>query len=605
MKIPMIHPETIAGVKDRADILDIIGAHVILKKRGKEYVGLCPFHQEKSPSFSVAPDKGMFYCFGCQAGGDPISFLSKISGKGFQDTILDLANQYQVEVKSLDPELSKQIKLRLARQERIYECLAMAEVYFQHTLNSGNQLAEDYLYLDRKLDTLAIQSWGLGLAPTGWKTLHDYLTIDKKVAIDIVIAAGLVIANKDKTGYYDRFRDRLMIPIRNRDGRCIGFGARTLTSEMPKYINSPETELFIKGDNLFGIDRAREQITKRDRVVVVEGYFDAMALHSAGITNAVAALGTSLSVNQIKQLVKLTESKQIVLNFDSDGAGQIATDRAIDAVSDLVYQGQLQLRILNLPSGKDADEYLSSHTEADYRALLDRAPLWLDWQLSQIINDCDFTRGDRYVYATGRIIELLVQISDLTTRIYYTQTAAVLLSNGNSSVISQLNTSLTAKIQSQLGDRHNKPQITLPPQSLIKRTESLVLRFYLNYPELRLSIIDRVDSAPLTFTHPPYGVLWSEIANNLAAYDDPDLAKSLYHLADLDPDLRLLFYDDQDLNTDPSLLSELISSALDTLYRISLESQIQDLVTRIRNDDPDRNQLHQILMALKSQLSTI
>ena len=203
-----------------------------------------------------------------------------------------------------------------------------------------------------------------------------------------------------------------------------------MSDEQPKYLNSPETELFDKGNTLYGLDRAKDAISKTDRAVVVEGYFDVIALHAAGIDSAVAALGTALSAAQVKQLVKFTESKQIILNFDADKAGNIAAERAIGEVRELAYQGQLQFRILNLPTGKDADEFLKNNSQQDYLELLDRAPLWLDWQLDKAIEGQDLTQAEQYQTATQKIVKLLQNITDVTTRIHYLQKSAGLLSAG-------------------------------------------------------------------------------------------------------------------------------------------------------------------------------
>jgi DNA primase len=607
VKIPPIHPDTIADVKASVDILEIVGGHVVLKKRGKDYLGLCPFHDEKSPSFSVNPAKNMYYCFGCQAGGDGISFVSKLLGKSFTDTIVDLANHYQIEIKTLEPDQTKQLQAQISRRDLIHKALDLARVYFQQQLNRDLNVS-NYLTSDRHLDIASIQSWQIGLAPSGWSSLYDHLSTTKNIPTEIILAAGLAIANKDNTGYYDRFRDRLMIPICDLNSRIIGFGARTMSDQQPKYLNSPETELFTKGTNLFGLDRARTQIIKLDRAIVVEGYFDAIALHQAGITNVVASLGTALNPHQIKQLAKLTRSNQIILNFDGDNAGQLATERAITAVSDLIYSGQLQLRVLNLDAGKDADEYLRDHSLEQYRTALDRAPLWLDWQLSQIIKDCDFGQADQYIYTSNRIVELLSKISDLTTRIYYIHQAAVALSNGNTRSISALTTSLKHSIQQQVSKPSSTPEIIIPPRSLVYNTELLVLQIYLKYPQFRLLIIDRIDTAPIKFTCSGFNLVWQEITSGDHAYNDPDLDQYLYHLTDFDPDLGLLFYPDP--NTDNVLALDLdqtqetITTALNILQRLELETQIADLVKRLRIRSIDNNPsvLHTLIGIAKSKL---
>jgi DNA primase len=554
MNIPRLHPDTIEEVKAKVDIVDVIGGHVVLKKRGKDYLGSCPFHQEKSPSFSVSPTKQMYYCFGCQAGGNAINFLMELGKQSFTEVVLDLARRYQVQVQTLEPEQRQELQRRLSQREQLYEILAITASFYQHALNQPQgEKALNYLKQERAFSDETIQSFQLGYAPAGWETLANYLIEQKKFPPQAIVAAGLIITRKNETSYYDRFRDRLMIPIRDLRGRVIGFGGRTLSDEQPKYLNSPETELFDKGNTLYGLDRAKDSISKTDRAVVVEGYFDVIALHTAGITSAVAALGTALSLAQVKQLVKFTESKQIILNFDADKAGNIAAERAIGEVTDLAYQGQLQLRILNLPTGKDADEFLKNHSQQDYLDLLNRAPLWLDWQIDKAIEHQDLTQAEQYQAATQKIIKLLQNITDGTTRTHYLKKSASLLSADDSRMVPLLIENLQTAIkglkplpepkfginsapvnkftqshQSQSSapaaleyndpidiDSEESVEIATisihPNQRLIEQAESLLLRIYLHYPMHRLTIIDELDSANLTFILTHHSLLWEQI----------------------------------------------------------------------------------------------
>jgi DNA primase len=564
MNIPRLHPDTIEEVKAKVDIIDVVGEHVVLKKRGKDYLGSCPFHQEKSPSFSVSPTKQMYYCFGCQAGGNAITFLMELGKQSFTEVVLDLARRYQVSVQTLEPEQRQELQRQLSQREQLYEILAITANFYQHALNQPQgERAANYLREERAFNDETIQGFQLGYAPAGWETLANYLIEQKYFPPQAIVSAGLIIARKDGTSYYDRFRDRLMIPIHDLRGRVIGFGGRTLSDEQPKYLNSPETELFDKGNTLYGLDRAKDSISKTDRAVVVEGYFDVIALHAVGITSAVAALGTALSLAQVKQLVKFTESKQIILNFDADKAGNIAAERAIGEVTELAYQGQLQLRILNLPTGKDADEFLKNNSQEDYLSLLDRAPLWLDWQIDKAIEDRDLTQAEQYQAATQKIIKLLQNITDPTTRTHYLKKSAGLLSADDSRMVPLLIENLQTAIkglkplpEQKFGggnlsrNRFSPPHqseaspaaieydepiefereeiveiapISIHPnQRLIEQAESLLLRIYLHYPIHRLTIIDALDSANLTFTLAHHRFLWQQIIDRSSSGFDRD-----------------------------------------------------------------------------------
>lgn len=634
--IPRLHPETIEEVKAKVDIIDVVGEYVVLKKRGKDFLGSCPFHQEKSPSFSVSPTKQTYYCFGCQAGGNTITFLMEIGKQSFTEVVLDLARRYQVPVRTLEPEQRQELQRKLSQQEQLYEILAITANFYQHALNQhqGEQ-ALKYLQIDRGFSDETIQSFQLGYSPSGWETLANYLINQKKFPSKAVEAAGLIIPRKDGNSYYDRFRDRLMIPIFDLRGRVIGFGGRTLSDEQPKYLNSPETELFDKGKTLYGLDRAKDSINKTDRAVVVEGYFDVIALHAAGITSAVASLGTALSLNQVKQLVKFTESKQIILNFDADKAGNIAAERAIGAIANLAYQGQLQLRILNLPSGKDADEFLKNNSQADYLELLDLAPLWLDWQIQQAIINRDLTQAEQYQQATKIVVELLHNITDSTTRTHYLQKSAGLLSAGDARMIPLLIENLqtgikrfqptkTAYTSQNTQDYTRSPQAeplaidepieinsdpdreeeltptaVHPSQRLVEQAEGLLLRIYLHYPIHRLTIIDELDSASLEFTLPHHRFLWQEIIDRASSsnssegvdYLDEKLIIKLQDLAIEHPSknakIKHLFHLDEHTAEEIRRSPLVVRAAIACLEKFTCERKCQEYLNKLKSQDPE------------------
>ncbi len=583
MQIPRLHPDTIEAAQQRADIVDVISEHVVLRKRGKDFVGLCPFHDEKTPSFSVSPSKQMYYCFGCSAGGNAIKFLMEVGKRPFSEVVLDLCERYQVPVQTLEPEQRQQLQSQLSLREQLYETLAIAAQFYQHALRqSQGQLARSYLQSSRQLSEETIQQFGLGYAPVGWETLYRYLVEDKRQPVQLVEQAGLILPRKTGDGYYDRFRDRLMIPIHDIQGRVIGFGGRTLGDEQhaslreesispqlaPKYLNSPETELFSKGKTLFALDKARVAISREDKAVVVEGYFDAIALHATGITNAVASLGTALSLDQVRQLLRYTESKQLLLNFDADAAGTQASVRAIGEIANLAYRGEIQLRILNLPEGKDADEYLKDKGDGgeQYRELLATAPLWLDWQIQQIVANQDLKQANQFQQVSQQLVKLLKLIDNPDTRNYYVRHCAELLSRGEDRLVSQYVENLLAQItpgkgwgssgqgsrgageQRSRGEKRRgaisfsprqSPQrggigapsgdggrpphgagssphpplspSSSPSRSLLEKAEASLLRIYLHCPEHRQAIVDILEEQDLQFSFSHHRFLWRQI----------------------------------------------------------------------------------------------
>ena len=528
--IPRLHPDTIEEVQQRADIVDVISEHIVLKKRGKDFLGLCPFHNEKTPSFSVSQDKQLYYCFGCSEGGNTYKFLMEIGKQSFAEVVLDLARRYQVEIKTVEPEQRQEIQRQLTLKEQLYEILAIASSFFQHALHqSQGEIALNYLHQQRSIEEKTISKFQLGYAPPGWETLYRYLVEQKRYPVNLVEQAGLIKPRKTGSGYYDVFRDRLIIPIMDLQGRIIGFGSRSLKDEdQPKYLNSPETPLFDKSKTLFALDKARSNIAKADCAIVVEGYFDAIALHEAGIDNVVASLGTAFTQSQLKQLLRFTSSKQVILNFDADNAGKKATERAIGEVEDLVYGGVVQLRILNLPDGKDADEFIKSREDGVvlYYQALETAPLWIDWSIERLMADKNLKAADEFQQVAAGIIKLLNKLQDANQRNHYLTSCAELLSQGDARLVLQNLATLKSQIKSNrspyrgVNDRRQQKKSVLKPafaiakdpeSELLEQAEALLLRIYIHYPRYREKIIDELEEKDLLFNIASHRFLWQQI----------------------------------------------------------------------------------------------
>ena len=486
---PRLHPRTIEAVKERADIVDVVGEHVVLKKKGREFVGICPFHDDSSPSMTVSPAKQFYYCFSCGAGGNAIKFLMELQRTSFSEVVLELARRYQVPVDTMEGPQQERLRQQLSRREQLHRVLNLAAGWFRAQLRAPEGAAAlAYLRDSRGLSEATIEGFGLGYAPEAWDGLLRHLQQVEGLAPQVLEAAGLVVPRKGGTGFYDRFRHRVMVPIRDRQGRVIAFGGRALDGGEPKYLNSPETEVFEKGKHLFGLDRAADAIRRADRAVVVEGYFDVIALHAAGIGNAVAALGTALSGRQITQICRCCDSRRLILNFDSDGAGVRAAQRAIGEVEQLALQGQLELRVLHLPSGKDPDEFLREHGPGDYRALLDQAPLWLDWQIEQVLAGRDLAQADQFQHAVTALVALLARLPQSAVRSRYLQQVSERLAGGQARLARQLEDDLRQQVKGQRW--HGRATRWDPPgaTSVQERAEAEVLRLYLHCPSQRPQI---------------------------------------------------------------------------------------------------------------------
>jgi DNA primase len=527
MDIPRLHPDTIEQVRHAADIVDIVSEHVVLRKQGREFVGCCPFHDEKSPSFSVSPAKQFYYCFGCGAGGNSIKFLMEFGKRSFSDVVLELAQKYSVPVKTLEKSEKQELQKQLSLREQLHEVLALASSFYQHALRQpagGHALT--YVRSARQLSEETIQQFQIGYAPAGWQSTYDYLVTQKNYPTELVEQAGLIVPRKSGEGYYDRFRDRLMIPIHDLQSRVVGFGSRTLTNEEPKYLNSPETEVFNKGKILFGLDKAKAAISKQDQAIVVEGYFDAIALSAAGIGNAVASMGTALSQEQIRQLLRYNESKQIILNFDADKAGMKAAERAIGEVEELAYRGEVQLRVLNIPNGKDADEFLREYSRADYQQLIDHAPLWLDWQIDSALAGQDLRQADQFQQVIQKIVKLLGNLPNASLRTHYVHHCAELLSQGDARLGLQLEEDLRSQVRGQRW--HGRSQKWQRPADFTLReaAEAQLLRIYLHRPQFRSAVQAALQSRDVEFSLSHHRFLWRQILTLEDQHRQPSDAQS-------------------------------------------------------------------------------
>jgi len=356
----------------RVDLVDVVGRYVQLKKAGQNFLGLCPFHSEKSPSFTVSPSKQFFHCFGCGAHGTAVGFLMEHRGLGFVDAVRELAQQAGMKVPEGSPEAGQAV----GQLKALADLLQKASDYYRQCLK-GSEAAIRYLK-GRGLRGATAARYALGVSPDEWTALAAaFDNYDDPQLVE----AGLVIANEGKR--YDRFRGRVMFPIRNRRGWVIGFGARSLDGSEPKYLNSPETPLFHKGRELYGLFEAQEAIRRKRRVIVCEGYLDVIQLAQAGFEEAVAALGTAVTSHHVGELLRLSE--HVVFAFDGDAAGRKAARRALEAALPVLADTR-RIDFLLLPEGEDPDSLVKSHGAEAFATELDRAlPLsrWFIRSLSE------------------------------------------------------------------------------------------------------------------------------------------------------------------------------------------------------------------------------
>ena len=520
---PSIHPRTIQEVKDKADIVDVISEHIVLKKKGKEFVGICPFHDDSKPSMTVSPAKQFYYCFSCGAGGNSIKFLMEFTRNNFTDVVLSLAKKNDINVINVDGPQQEIYKKQLSRREELYKILRVTKEWFKSQLNNSlGKEAHHYLTSQRNLNIKNINDFELGYAPNSWNDLFNYLSKVEKFPLKLILSAGLVVSKDNTDKVYDRFRNRLIVPIFDMQGRVVAFGGRSLDGQEPKYLNSPESEVFEKGKMLFAFDKASSNIRKRDKAVVVEGYFDVISLHSKGITNSVASLGTALNKYQISQLCRCTDSKNIIINFDSDNAGRLATKRVINEVESLSLHDQINLKILQIKSFKDPDEYLKGNTPEDYFNLIDNASFWIDWEIDQIFDNKDLSKSDIFQNVISSLVKLLSKFPQSATRTHYLQKVSERLSMGQARLAIKFEEDLRKQVK---GFRwHGRSKKFEQPSEVSQRekNESEIIYYYLHCPEHRLFIREELLKREINIFNTEYiRLIWESIStievNNLSA----------------------------------------------------------------------------------------
>ncbi len=398
-------------VKQQADIVRVVGEYVRLKKTGKDYSGLCPFHQEKTPSFTVSPIKQIFYCFGCGKGGDVFNFVMDMEKSAFPEAVRTVAEKCGIAIprpRERSPEERQENQQRAALVEMHRE----AQTFFTKQISGTLEGKAARAYLeDRGLDHKAIDRFGIGYAPSDGDALLRFLK--QKYPEKLLVGSGLISRGDQGGRLFDRFRRRIMFPIANDSGKIVAFGARALGDDQPKYLNSPETPIYSKSNVLYHMDRAKEALRRSDFAVLVEGYMDAIAVARAGISNVVASCGTSLAEPQIKLLSRFT--KRVIVNYDPDNAGQAATERSVS----LLLEQDFEVRVLALPpvgdKKADPDLFIREKGVEEYTKLLRDAPPYVDYLIARA-RKMDLTTGEGKRRAVNFLLPYVQKIPNTILR---------------------------------------------------------------------------------------------------------------------------------------------------------------------------------------------
>ena len=401
--------EIVSQIKSQAPIQELISEFIPIKKSGRGYVALCPFHDDHHPSLQIHPQKGIFKCFACGTGGDLITFYALINKKKWSEVIPELASKYNLKV-----EYGHESKTEAQIKTQLYDLNRDALNYFKNNLlqHDGKDTFK-YLISNRQLSNDTVEKYEIGYALNSWDALFNYLSKEKKYTHELIIASGLFIPRENQQGYYDRFRNRIIFPIFNENNKVIGFGGRTLNNDEVKYINSPETIIFNKGQNLYGLNFAKEEIKKLDYTILTEGYFDVISAQTKGLPNTVATLGTALTVNQARLLTKYTNSKLIYLCLDTDIAGKKAIENIFRLSQEINRYVSLDLRVAtNLPK-KDLDESLISYSPTEIKETILNSQKLTDFIFDKIANDYNKASSDiDKKMILDELIEIIISIRD-------------------------------------------------------------------------------------------------------------------------------------------------------------------------------------------------
>lgn len=472
-------------VKAKLDIVEVIREYIPVKATGANFQALCPFHNEKTPSFSISPDKQIWHCFGCGRGGDIFSFIMEKEGLNFIEALRLLASKAGVVLKNEN-------QADRSKRNRLLDIMDLAGKYYAHILSSvSGQAAKAYL-IDRGLTEEVISDWQLGCSPDAWSSLYEFLLsrpkLGKKYNDEEIAAAGLIIRKEGSAGgrqYYDRFRDRIMFPIRDVNGNLVAFTARVnpakeQTEKLGKYINSPQTEIYDKSRILFGLNKAKEEIRKSDSAIVVEGQMDAIACHNHGFTNVVASSGTALTAEQVVLIKRFTNN--VALAFDMDAAGQTAADRGIKEV----LAQSMNVKVITLPQGKDPADCLRQNPD-DFRQAALKAQPMLEYYFQKIAAGLDLNQLDNKMIVRDKMFAMIALVPSKSDQGYWLKRLSEELDFVETDIREEFSRRPLPKNSSSLGEKEKiEPNISpaLPGLTREQLLSELFLALIIRFPEL-------------------------------------------------------------------------------------------------------------------------
>ena len=516
--------EILDEIRSRNDIVSTISQYMTLKRKGRNYFGLCPFHNEKSPSFSVSPDKQIFHCFGCGVGGDVINFVKKIENIGFLDSVRLLAEKSGIQ---LPNDISKAEEESIKLKNRVYKINELAAKFYHENLyKPTSKIAQDYIK-KRKLNNATLKSFLIGYSSNSSNELLRYLK-EQGFTEEELVASCLI--GKSERGYYDKFRNRLMIPIRDERGRFIAFGGRVLDDSKPKYINSPENIVYSKGRNLFGLNVAKDGVYgPLKRLLIVEGYMDAISLYQRGITNVVASLGTALTDSQGRLLRRNTE--QVILGYDADGAGQQAIIRGMEILKSM----DIDIRILQIFGAKDPDEYVLKFGPEKMLKAMDDAISGVEFKIKVLKSNLDLNNVNDKVKFLTEIAKILSNVDNNIEREVYIDRIAKVYEISKNAIIAEVDKLLYKSSTGSMNFEKSNIVLKSSQDSKIdvatRKREGMVVYLLVDYTKLsfdRIKSVVDLDLIKSEKNRKVIGILYNRIdlnnmpENIISLFDDED-----------------------------------------------------------------------------------
>ncbi|MGA7828764.1 MAG: DNA primase [Geobacteraceae bacterium] len=574
----MIPDEIIREIRERAGILEVISDYVALKKSGVNYLGLCPFHSEKTPSFNVNTAKGIYHCFGCGVGGDAISFVMRMEGLAFPEAVRFLARKFGVVIPERPiPAAEKRLR---DEKEVLYEIHEIAGKFYENLLQEGAPGAACRVYLDsRGVDLETARAYGLGFAPDSWDALTRFLE-RKKIPLAEAEKVGLV-RSRERGGYYDGFRNRLLFPIKDIHGRTIGFGGRVLDDSLPKYLNSPESPIYHKSEVLFGLGMAKQALREKGDAFIVEGYFDHLALYRYGVHNVVATCGTALTDAHLKLLRRFVS--KVYLLFDADNAGKKATVRSMENF----LQENFPARVVQMPVGEDPDTYLEKYGVDAFESMVSSALPVFEFFFRDLCSQEDIGSVEGKVKVLEELAPRLRKIADAVEKDLYVREIARFLGIEEHDVRRKMGKDVSS---------HPPVRAVKEQKKVAAGAEEMLLSLMGKYPEVVHQVtafgpaqIFRAEVLPVVeniIRHVADNkrIDWSELLDSVDSADEKRRLASLFisedHLEEMD--VRKAF-----------------EQCRRTLDRIAL-LQIKDLGLKLAQAEPDSDSYHELLKRIDS-----